>query len=146
VRDAYKVISRFPNVAPATWKFSGGKNDRGVWGGRGTVGKRREGRIKYLELVEGGGPDRTSCPVPPGMTGLESHNSWDVDVTWVVAGSPTRSEGGETDESALSVCGPSSTAPSPSDHCENDPALEGPGTAPSENGKERAVEGTGPIT
>jgi len=111
------------------------------------IGKRREGRTKYFEFVGGGwcrGPDRTSCLVPPEMIRLESRDSWDIGATSVVAGRSLRapvSVEEEEEESGLSVCRPSSTASSPSDHCENDPAFEGPGSGPSKNGKERAVEG-----
>jgi len=106
------------------------------------MGKRREGRIVYLDFVEGGGgrgPDRTSRWAPPEMISLEFRNSWDGDVTSVAAGRSSRAPESvveESDESGLSVCRPGSPTSSPSDHCEKDPAFEGPGSAPSKNGKE----------
>ena len=54
IKEAYKDISRFPDASPVTWKFSGGKNDKGVWSGRGMIGKRRDGRTARFESVEGG--------------------------------------------------------------------------------------------
>ena len=60
------------------------------------MGKRREGRTKYLEFVKGGGgrgPDRTSFSVLPEMISLESRDSWDVDMTLVVAGRSSRATG-----------------------------------------------------
>ena len=115
--------------------------------------RRREGRTEYLWLGEGGGRrglDRTPRMVPPEMIDQESRNSWDeVEVTAVVTGRSFRAAGLEEEESAesgLSARGPSSTVYSPSDHCENDPTFEGPGSAPSKNGKEGAVEGSDLIT
>ena len=83
------------------------------------------------------------------MIGQESRNSWDDDVTSVVSGSSsstTESGEEEYDESGLSVRSSRSTTSSSRDHCENDPAFEGPGSAPSKNGKEWAAEGSDLIT
>ena len=154
---AYKDISRFPGVSPATWKFSGGKNDKGVWRGRGTIDNRREGRTNNLELVGGErgfvgccGLDRTSYLVPLETNDPELCNVWDVD------GSLARSRSaGSAEEKQNSGSGPDRTGRPIcslgflegnvtrsvllSNRYEHDPLLEGPSTSSSENGNVRAA-------
>lgn len=141
----YKDISRFPGVSSATWKFSGGKNDKGVWRGRGMIDNRREGRTDNLELVdrERGcwGPDRT-CLGPPEKDDPKLWNAWDVDGSWTWSHSTEgkQNSGSGLDRTGRPTCSPGfpegtvTRSVLLSSWYEHGPSLEGPSTSSSENG------------
>jgi hypothetical protein len=157
VEKTYKDISRFPDVSSAIRKFSGGKNDKGVWRGRGTVDGRREGRTYNLELVDGErgflgccGPDRTLYfGVSLETNDSELWNAWDVDGSLGKSHSTGPAEekqdsGSGPDRTGRPICSPgfpedTVTRSLPNDRYEHGSSPEGLIVSSSENGNVRAA-------